>query len=161
MSLCPMQDASEYFELFVTSYKGRDFMSKLLFLASPGSSAEAEWLGTGSEPQPPPGPPGRRGTLSSHKGATQASTVLGPLCVCCPVLPGPSSLPQALLTLRPDQLLPGFRAGSQGPAEAGAGPIGALWPVGGFVGSVFLHSRGNSDLRLSGSPGPMSLCVSG
>lgn len=99
--------------------------------------------------------------LHAHKGATQASAVLGPLCVCCPVLPGPSSLPQALLTLRPDQLLPGFRAGSQGPAEAGAGPIGALWPVGGFVGSVFLHSRGNSDLRLSGSPGPMSLCVSG
>lgn len=33
--LCPMQDASEYFVLFVTSYKVRDFMSKLLFLASP------------------------------------------------------------------------------------------------------------------------------
>lgn len=91
--------------------------------------------------------------LNSHKSATQASTVLGPLCVCCPVLPGPSSLPQALLTLKPDQLsarLPGWQPR---PGRGRGRPHRwVLWDW------CFLHSRGNSDFGLSGSPGSMSLC---
>lgn len=127
-----MQDASGYFKLFVTSYKVRDFMFKLLFLASPDSSAEAEWQALALSPTPHLGHQEEEAPcLNSHKGATQASTVLGPLCFCCPVLPGPSSLPQALLTLRPDQLsarLPGWQPrASRGRGRPHRGTVASRW----------------------------------